>query len=363
MMLKYLNGCTLALASILGMTVAIAQPASAFIVRGIEFEMSEASFADEVVDINKVYAKGMSKEDAYSKNWTAGAQYFDDANTVLGVANSGWKNHGVAIPNRDDFSLGNGGSITVKFTDNVLVGSNNDDYDLWIFEAGGLVEGMFVEISKNGTDWISVGELSGTQNGGIDIDAFGFTSKDQFSFVRVTDNGNNTYDQGEAGVDIDAIGAISSVPKAISEPASIVGLSTDNSNNTYDQEEVGVDVDAIGAISSAPKAVSEPASILGLLTDNDNNSYDQGEAGIDVDAIGAISSASKAVSEPASIVGLLTDNDNNVYDQGKAGVDIGAIEAISFAPKAVPEPASILGLLFFGGVMVSTLKHHGKSVR
>ena len=223
-MLRNLKSLTLALASIVGLTAAIAQPASAFNIRGIEFEMGEVSFADEVVDFHKVYAGGMSKEEAYSRNWRAGAQYFDDATTALGVANSGYQGHNVAIPDRDDFSLGNGGSITVKFTDNFLVGSNDSGHDLWIFEAGGLVEGMLVDISKDGENWLSVGELGGNQNGGIDIDAFGFSSKDRFSFVRVTDNGRNTYTEGWAGVDVDAIGAISSAPKAVPEPASVLGL-------------------------------------------------------------------------------------------------------------------------------------------
>lgn len=128
------------------------------------------------------------------------------------------------IPDRDDFSLGNGGSVTVKFTDNFLVGSNDDADDLWIFEAGGLVEGMFVDISKDGENWLSVGEIGGTQSGGVDIDAFGFTSKDRFSYVRVTDNGKNGYMQGWAGADIDAIGAISAAPQDVPEPASILGL-------------------------------------------------------------------------------------------------------------------------------------------
>ena len=223
-MLRTLKGLALTLTSIAGVTAAVAQPASAFELRGINFDMGEASFADEVVDFNKVYAGGISQEEAYSKNWRAGAQYFDNADTVLGVANSGYKGHGVAIPDRDDFSLGKGGSVTVKFNDNFLVGSNDGAHDLWIFEAGGLVEGMLVDISKDGENWLSVGELGGNQNGGIDIDAFGFSSKDRFSFVRVTDNGKNTYTQGWAGVDVDAIGAISSAPKDVPEPASLLGL-------------------------------------------------------------------------------------------------------------------------------------------
>lgn len=209
--------------SALGFAAAMTQPASAVSFRGIDFAMGEASFADEVVDYNKVYAGGMTKEAAYGKsNWKASAEAFDDPTSVLGVVNSSSKGNNLAISERDDYSLGKGGSITVKFTDNFLVGSNDDKDDLWIFEAGGLVEGMFVEISADGSNWESLGEIGGTQHAGIDIDAFGFSSTDLFSYVKVTDNGKNTYTQGWAGVDVDAIGAISS--REVPEPASLIGL-------------------------------------------------------------------------------------------------------------------------------------------
>ncbi|MEL7358437.1 MAG: PEP-CTERM sorting domain-containing protein [Cyanobacteria bacterium J06560_6] len=210
--------------SALGFAAAMTQPAAAASFRGIEFSMGEASFADEVVDYSKVYAGGMTKEAAYAKDWDATAEAFDDPNSVLGVANSSWKGNSLPISQRDDYSLGKGGSITVKFTDNFLVGSDDDKDDLWIFEAGGLVEGMFVEISADGNKWESLGEIGGTQHAGIDLDAFGFTSNDLFSYVKITDNGQNTYNKGWAGADIDAIGAISS--KEVPEPASLLGLLT-----------------------------------------------------------------------------------------------------------------------------------------
>ncbi len=216
------KGYLIAAFSSLGLAIAATQPASAFTLRGIEFPLGEASFADEVVDYNKVYANGLSKEKAYAKNWKASAQAFDDPNSVLGIANSSWKGHHMTIDQRDDYSLGKGGSITVKFTDNFLVGSDDDKDDLWIFEAGGLVEGMYVDISKDGETWFSLGEIGGTQHAGFDLDAFGFTSDDTFSYVKVTDNGRNRYGQGWAGADIDAIGAISS--KDVPEPTSLLGL-------------------------------------------------------------------------------------------------------------------------------------------
>lgn len=189
---------------------------------GIELSLGEASFADEVVEYNKFYANGLTKEEAYAQNWNASAETFDDATSVLGAANSSWSGNKMKISERDDFSLGKGGSVTVKFTDNFLVGSNDDADDLWIFEAGGLVEGMFVDISKDGENWFSLGEIGGTQHAGIDIDAFGLSSEDSFSYVKVTDNGKNRYNKGWAGADIDAIGAISS--RKVPEPTSLLGL-------------------------------------------------------------------------------------------------------------------------------------------
>ncbi len=221
-MFNRLNVGAAAICGCLGLAMTMAAPASAITLRGIEFPMGEASFADEVVDFDKVYANGLTKEQAYDQNWRASAQAFDDPSSVLGAPNSAWKGHGMPIAERDDYSLGKGGSITVKFTDNFLVGSNDDQDDLWIFEAGGLVEGMFVEISTDGNVWESLGEIGGTQHAGIDIDAFGFSSADRFSYVKLTDSGKNRYNQGWAGVDIDAIGAISS--KAVPEPASVLGL-------------------------------------------------------------------------------------------------------------------------------------------
>lgn len=223
-MLRFSKKYAVAAFSALGLAAAMTQPAFAASFRGIEFAMGESSFADEVVDYNKVYAGGMSKEDAYAKNWNATAEAFDDPNSVLGVANSSWVGNKMPISQRDDYSLGKGGSITVKFTDNFLTGSGDDQDDLWIFEAGGLVEGMFVEISADGSNWESVGEIGGTQHAGIDIDAFGFNASDLFSYVKITDNGQNTYKKGWAGADIDAIGAISS--KDVPEPASLLGLLT-----------------------------------------------------------------------------------------------------------------------------------------
>ena len=98
---------------------------------------------------------------------------------------------------------------------------------LWIFEVGPDVEDTFVDISKDGANWFSVGKVAGA-TAGIDIDAYGFGTSDFFSYVRLTDD----TDEGEqgngqtVGADIDAVGAISSAPPVnqVPEPTTLALL-------------------------------------------------------------------------------------------------------------------------------------------
>ena len=113
-------------------------------------------------------------------------------------------------------TLGDGGSITLRFTDNVLTGSDSADLDLWIFEVGPDIEDTFVEVSSDGTNWSPVGKVFGS-TAGIDLDAFGFGTSSAFFFVRLTDDGAEGDQLGLAvGADIDAVGAITTraVPEA-----------------------------------------------------------------------------------------------------------------------------------------------------
>ena len=130
-------------------------------------------------------------------------------------------------PTVDSFvTLGDGGRITLRFTDNSLTGSGSSAFDLWIFEVGPDVEDTFVDISKDGSTWYSIGGVGGA-TAGIDIDAFGFGTSDFFSFVRLTDDPNEG-EQGNGatvGADIDAVGAISTAPPVnIPEPATLALL-------------------------------------------------------------------------------------------------------------------------------------------
>jgi len=94
-----------------------------------------------------------------------------------------------------------------------------------VFEVGPNVEDTFVDISKDGVTWSSIGKVFGS-TAGIDIDAFGFTLADQFGFVRLTDDPNEGGggSGGSVGADIDAVGAISTVRVNVPEPASLALL-------------------------------------------------------------------------------------------------------------------------------------------
>lgn len=101
-------------------------------------------------------------------------------------------------------SLGCGGMIIIKFTDNFLV--DVEGPDLFIFELGS-PESMNLSISKNGKDWIEIGRIPG---GKTSVDISRWVTKDEaFQYVRLIDLKDecNSY---YPGADIDAIGAVGS---------------------------------------------------------------------------------------------------------------------------------------------------------
>jgi hypothetical protein len=108
-------------------------------------------------------------------------------------------------------TLGDGGSVTLRFIDNALTGSGDAALDLWVFEIGGDIEDTFVEISEDGVAWSAVGKVFGSTQG-VDIDAFGFGVGDLFLWVRLTDDTDEGQQDGTTvGADIDAVGAITTV--------------------------------------------------------------------------------------------------------------------------------------------------------
>lgn len=181
--------------------------AQAVMYGGVEFPGGASSFADAVVSYEPTFG-GATGPEVSARNPLQS----------LGVPTG---SSGVGF-----VTLGDGGRITLRFTDNSLTGSGNSALDLWIFEVGPDVEDTYVEISKDGLNWSEVGSVTGSTSG-IDIDAFGFGVSDFFSYVRLTDDPR----EGERGngatigADIDAVGAISSAPPVtVPEPATLALL-------------------------------------------------------------------------------------------------------------------------------------------
>lgn len=104
------------------------------------------------------------------------------------------------------FTVGCGGTIIARFTDNAL--TDIEGADLYIFEIGSNIEATQLEISKDGVNWITVGEIGG---GRAEVDIKDFVKQGEvFYYVRLTDLKSNC--QGNyPGADIDAIAAIGSV--------------------------------------------------------------------------------------------------------------------------------------------------------
>ena len=173
---------------------------------GTDFPQGAASFADAVVS----YAVGPG-------GVTAPHQV---ASSATGVPNYAGDNS-CDLPSCSFVSLGDGGSVTLRFTDNLLTGSGSAALDLWVFEVGPDIEDTFVEISKDGVTYVSVGKVFGS-TAGIDIDAFGFGVADQFGYIRLTDDPNEGGNSGATvGADIDAVGAISTVVVSVPEPGTL----------------------------------------------------------------------------------------------------------------------------------------------
>ncbi|MEN9629618.1 MAG: hypothetical protein RJA10_2845 [Pseudomonadota bacterium] len=173
-----------------------------------EFPQGAASFADAVVS----YAVGGGGVTAPHQG----------ASNATGLPNYAGTNGCASQAACSFVSLGDGGSVTLRFVDNLLTGSGSNAPDLWVFEVGPDIEDTFIDISKDGVVWFPVGKVFGS-TAGIDIDAFGFGAAEQFAFVRLTDDTNEGGQSGiTAGADIDAVGAISTVIVRVPEPGSLV---------------------------------------------------------------------------------------------------------------------------------------------
>lgn len=174
--------------------------AHAYTIDGVTFPQGTASFADSVFSYSPVMVGGGPDAANSLASNALGSPDYSSGGACSGAASD-----------CTFASLGYGGSLILQFVDNILTGSNDTGLDLWIFEVGPDIEDMFVDISKNGSDWLSVGSVGGS-TAGIDIDSYGYGSSEQFAFVRLTDDPAKDGQSGiSVGADIDAVGAISTI--------------------------------------------------------------------------------------------------------------------------------------------------------
>ncbi|MDX8389492.1 MAG: OmpA family protein [Mariprofundaceae bacterium] len=103
-------------------------------------------------------------------------------------------------------TLGCGGTLVVRFTDNALIDVAGDD--LYIYEVGPNVEATKVDISVDGRHWLNVGKVAGA-TASLDIQPYA-KPRQSYSYVRLTDL-KGSCQSSTPGADIDAIAAIGSV--------------------------------------------------------------------------------------------------------------------------------------------------------
>jgi hypothetical protein len=226
---KSCRGVFTALAVLLALSGVGARRASATVIHGIEFPAGDVSFVDAVVSYTP---HGFGQPTAPHRNPL----------NALGRPDFGGDNNCTGDPRCTFVSLGVGGNIVLQFVDNSLTGSGDSKPDLHIFEIGPDIEDTFVDISKDGVDWVSIGKILGA-TASIDIDRLGFGMSDFFYFVRLTDDPDEGAVSGiQVGSDIDAVGAISSGPP----PAPSTTTTTAEPTTT----------------TTPPQGVPEPATIL-----------------------------------------------------------------------------------------------------
>ncbi len=170
--------------------VAPARPLTTKDSRGqeVRFPHGDLSFADEVIS----YGAGTPPpRDAPDPNQALGAPDYRSDSTAM-------------------VTLGRGGTLVVRFVDNVLVDVAGPD--LYVFEVGPDVEKTFVELSEDGHRWIRVGHVDGSTCS-LDI-APHIEPGQAFGYVRLTDDRDQGQTEGRlVGADIDAVGAIGSADR------------------------------------------------------------------------------------------------------------------------------------------------------
>jgi outer membrane protein OmpA-like peptidoglycan-associated protein len=159
----------------------------------IALPMGDLSFADEVVS----FKPGASTRngDSIAQKATGAADFksgVDDSYVTLGC----------------------GGELVVRFTDNAL--TDVEGPDLYIFETAKDVEQTDISVSKDGESWVDVGRIAGATTA---LDLKGKVKpSDTFRYVKVADH-KDACTAANAGADIDAIAAIGSASRTVFDSA------------------------------------------------------------------------------------------------------------------------------------------------
>jgi hypothetical protein len=116
----------------------------------VRFPLGDRSFADEVVSFTSGTPAAANARDRDPKQILGAPNYDQAADTNY-------------------LTLGCGGTVIVRFTDNALVDTPGPD--LYVFEVGPQVEPTGVAISEDGNAWIEIGKVEGGQ-ASVDIHPF-----------------------------------------------------------------------------------------------------------------------------------------------------------------------------------------------
>ena len=184
---------------------------------GVEFPLGVSSFADTVLVFDPLYSGGPAPSFFFDPTWALGPP-----GTEMGAT--------------DHNPLGKGGLIELGFTDNLLINSGDVAPDLYVGEVGGTAEDFILALlptaatdsllgsqpDQNDDGYLELDRFVGSYRDGssayvslIDIDAYfpGFgPGVLQFVAVQVIDDPTRgSHSGGTAGMDLESVGAISSV--------------------------------------------------------------------------------------------------------------------------------------------------------
>ncbi|MDG2336323.1 MAG: hypothetical protein P8Q97_19135 [Myxococcota bacterium] len=194
---------------ILVMSILYASTAVAEIFGGVDFPDGASSFADDSLRFDCLHSGGPCATLSQEPDWALGPP---DNEPGAG----------------QELTLGRGGLVELRFTDNVLTNSGDSTMDLHIFEVGPDVEDTFVAVrptpetglllppgsDADGDGFHEVGKVAGATSA-IDLDLMftGFAAGQlRFDAVQLIDDPDEGNPTGTAvGADIDAVGAVSSV--------------------------------------------------------------------------------------------------------------------------------------------------------